>query len=163
VTEVETFATVVVDPPWQYDNRATRNAAGKQYATMTLAELGDLTIPAAADAHLYLWATNNFLRDAFDLVDRWGFTYKTLLTWVKPQMGLGNYYRVNTEHVLFAVRGRLPTARRDVTNVIDADRTKHSAKPDAFYDLVVAQSPGPYLELFARTRRLGWEFRGLEA
>lgn len=162
-----TYCTLVADPPWRYGNTSTRGAAEDHYPTMSIEELGKLSVEvdewAAPDCHLYLWATNNFLREAFEVVAAWGFEYKTLLTWVKPQIGMGNYFRARTEHVLFALRGSAPTARRDISNVVEADRTQHSRKPDAFYDLVEAQSPGPYLEMFARRRRLGWDNWGNEA
>lgn len=157
------FTTIVIDPPWQYGNKATRGAAEDHYPTMTQDELLALTLPAADNAHLYLWVTNNFLRDGLELCEAWGFTYKTMLTWVKPQMGMGNYFRSVTEHVLFGVRGSLPTQRNDRTNVVNADRKRHSAKPEAFYDLVQEMSPGPYLEMFARERRFGWSVWGNEA
>jgi N6-adenosine-specific RNA methylase IME4 len=162
-TTTACYPTVVVDPPWEYDNRATRNAAAKHYPTMTLAQLADYDVTAAANAHLYLWVTNAFLRQAFDLLDAWDFDYKTCLTWCKPQIGLGNYFRNNTEHVFFAVRGKLATLRSDEPTWFKARRGRHSAKPEAFYDLVERCSPGPYLEHFARRRRLGWEHRGNEA
>lgn len=162
-----TYGVIVADPPWRYGNTSTRGAAEDHYPTMTQEELVRLSVEvdewAAPDSHLYLWVTNNFLRDGLDLVEAWGFTYRTLLTWVKPQIGMGNYFRSRTEHVLFATRGHAPTLRRDISNVIGADRTQHSRKPDAFYDLVEAQSPGPYLEMFARRRRFGWESWGNEA
>jgi N6-adenosine-specific RNA methylase IME4 len=157
------FTTVVIDPPWRYENVATRGAAEDHYPTMSLTELDGLDVPAADDAHLYLWATNAFLAHAFNLVTTWGFTYKTTLTWCKPSIGMGNYYRNNTEHVLFAVKGRLPTNRNDVGTWFLADRKRHSAKPEVFYDLVESCSPGPYLEMFARRRRLGWHVWGNEA
>ena len=157
------YPTVVVDPPWDYDNRATRNAAVKQYPTMTLDELADYDLIAAPHAHLYLWVTNSFLHAAFGLLDAWDFEYKTCLTWCKPQMGLGNYFRNNTEHVLFAVRGKLQTLRSDEPTWFKANRGRHSAKPEAFYDMVERCSPGPYLEHFARRRRLGWDHRGNES
>jgi N6-adenosine-specific RNA methylase IME4 len=159
------YRTIVADPPWRYDNRATRGAAEDHYATMSLAELAGLDVEerAAEQAHLYLWTTNGFLREAFDLVDAWGFEYRTCLTWVKPQIGLGNYFRSSTEHVLFGVRGRLRTLVRDERNWLEAPRGRHSAKPEAFYDLVQRASPGPYLEMFARQRRLGWDVWGREA
>lgn len=163
----QTYGVLVADPPWRYGNTATRGAAADHYPTMTLAELGQLSVEvdewAATDCHLYLWTTNNFMREAFQVVDSWGFQYKTLLTWVKPQIGMGNYFRSRTEHVLFATRGLAATARRDISNVIEAGRTQHSRKPDAFYDLVEAQSPGPYMEMFARRRRFGWDNWGNEA
>lgn len=158
-----TFATIVIDPPWRYDNVATRGAAEDHYPTMSLDELAHLDIPAADPCHVYLWATNAFLRDAFDLLDQWAFEYKAALTWCKPQIGTGNYFRNATEHVLFALRGRLPTQANDVPTWFVADRTRHSAKPERFYDLVERSSPGPYLDMFARRRRLGWHTWGNEA
>lgn len=158
-----TFSTIVIDPPWQYGNTATRGAAEDHYPTMTYDQLAELELPAAENCHLYLWVTNNFLRDGLELCDVWGFEYKTLLTWVKPQMGMGNYFRSVTEHIIFGLRGSLPTARRDRTNVVNADRRRHSAKPDAFYDLVEEMSPGPYIDMFSRSRRMGWHTWGNES
>jgi N6-adenosine-specific RNA methylase IME4 len=157
------FAAIVIDPPWRYDNVATRGAAEDHYPTMSLDELAAIELPAAPDAHLYLWVTNSFLRQGFDLMDEWGFTYKTTLTWCKPQIGMGNWFRNTTEHVLFGVRGKCPTLRNDVPTHFIADRTKHSAKPESFYDLVESSSPGPRLEMFARRRRFGWHVWGNEA
>jgi N6-adenosine-specific RNA methylase IME4 len=161
-----TFRTIVADPPWQYGNKSTRGAAEDHYATMTMEELASLDVEAKAadEAHLYLWVTNNFLREGFDLLDAWGFDYKTALTWAKPQIGMGNYFRGATEHILFGVRGGLRTNERDIRNWFEAPRGKHSAKPDCFYDLVEKASSGPYLELFARRARLGdWSYWGNEA
>jgi N6-adenosine-specific RNA methylase IME4 len=105
----------------------------------------------------------------------WGFTYKTYLVWVKPQMGMGNYFRVSSELVLFGIRGGMRTQDRALMNWFEVKRGKHSAKPEPFYDLVTKASPGPYLELFARCRkdrqlicrcsscRLGWTTWGNEA
>ena len=157
------FRTIVADPPWQYGNKATRGAAEDHYSTMTVENICELEVNAADDAHLYLWTTNGFLNESFDVVKAWGFTYKTCLTWVKPQIGLGNYFRSSTEHILFGVRGKLPIEDRTLRNWFEAPRGKHSAKPDSFYDLVEKASPGPYLEMFARRRRFGWESWGDEA
>lgn len=157
------FPTIVIDPPWRYDNKATRGAAEDHYGTMSLDELAALELPSTPDAHLYLWVTNGFLREGFDLMETWGFTYKACLTWVKPQMGMGNYFRNATEHVLFGMKGSLPTQRNDVMTWFKADRTRHSAKPESFYDLVESCSPGPHLEMFARRRRFGWHVWGNEA
>lgn len=159
------FRAIAADPPWQYANKATRGAAEDHYETMTIAEMCDLDVEAHAadESHLYLWTTNGFLREAFEVMDAWGFAYKTTLTWVKPQIGMGNYFRSSTEHILFGVRGRLRTQDRAMRNWFEARRGRHSAKPDCFYDLVEKASPGPYLEMFARRRRLGWESWGDEA
>lgn len=157
------FATIVIDPPWRYENVATRGAAEDHYPTMGLDELEQLDIPAADNSHLYLWVTNAFLSNGFDLLVSWGFEYKTCLTWCKPSIGLGNYFRNNTEHVLFGIRGKAPTLRNDIGTWFEAKKTRHSAKPESFYDLVEACSTGPYLEMFARRRRFGWHVWGDEA
>jgi N6-adenosine-specific RNA methylase IME4 len=162
------YQTIVVDPPWQYDNRGTRGAAADHYPTMTLQELAELEVPADGDAHLYLWTTSAFLPDSFDLIDAWGFTYKTCLVWVKPQMGMGNYFRSSHELVLFGIRGKPKFKRKDARSWFEAPRGKHSAKPDVFYELVESCSPGPYLDMFNRDgdklfRRKGWDGWGLEA
>lgn len=167
-----TFATVVADPPWRYDNKATRGAAEDHYPTMTIEELCTLPVKdwAAEQAHLYLWTTNGFLREAFDVVEAWGFKYKTTLVWVKPQLGMGNYFRSSAEYILFGVRGGLRTADCNQPNwfeseVMHAKRGRHSKKPGAFYELVERASFEPFLEMFARERRLSekrWEFWGNE-
>ena len=161
-TDGALFRAIVVDPPWQYENTASRAAAENHYPTMTMDELAALEIPAFDDAHLYLWVTNSFIREGFALLDEWGFTHKTALTWIKPQMGMGNYFRSTTEHVLFATRGTLPTRRRDEVNSFRSDRLRHSQKPNCFYELVERSSPGPYLEMFARSHRVGWTAWGNE-
>jgi N6-adenosine-specific RNA methylase IME4 len=164
---IGTFATIVADPPWQYDNKATRGAAEDHYPTMSVEDLCALPVAkwSADDAHLYLWTTNGFLRQAFDVLAAWGFTYKTTLVWVKPQIGMGNYFRSSSEYVLFGVRGSLRTRNREQRNWFEAPRGRHSAKPGLFFDLVEKASYPPYLEMFARQRRLNreWSYWGNEA
>jgi N6-adenosine-specific RNA methylase IME4 len=181
VLDVEpgTYGTITADPPWRYGNTSTRGAAEDHYPTMSIDELCDLDIArsaAADESHLYLWTTAGHLPDAFRVLTAWGFEYKTYLVWVKPQMGMGNYFRVSTELVLFGVRGGMRTRDRGLRNDFQAKRGKHSAKPKVFQDLVMKASPGPYLELFARCRRdellhgcecsrcrLGWSVWGNQA
>lgn len=165
------YATIVADPPWQYEQSRIVTSANKvatkpglQYSRLDLAGIAALDVEgiAAPDAHLYLWATNPLLDEAFDVMRAWGFKYVTLLTWRKMgRLGMGYYFRGDTEHVLFGVRGKLPiapAARR--RNWFEAAKTRHSVKPPAFFDLVEAVSPGPYVELFARAPRLGWDAWG---
>jgi N6-adenosine-specific RNA methylase IME4 len=134
---------------------------------MTTADIAALPIAEQAedDAHLYLWVTNPHLPEVWSVMEAWGFRYVTLLTWHKlGPLGLGHYFRGHTEHVLFGVRGRLPISpERRERNHFAATRTRHSAKPDQFYEMVERVSPGPYLELFARRRRYGWDVWGNEA
>lgn len=170
------FGTIVADPPWSYSNTSTRGAAEDHYGTMTIDELCDLDVVrtyAAEQSHLYLWTTAGHLPEAFTVMEAWGFEYKTYLVWIKPQMGMGNYFRVSTELVLFGVRGGLRTTERNIMNYFEAKRGKHSSKPLIFQDIVARTSPGPYLEMFTRCHadqtltgctcskcRLGWETWG---
>lgn len=159
-----TFATIVIDPPWDYGDEGEQDRTDRvlpDYATMSFDQLMALPVGQLADAHgshVYLWITNRSLPKGFTLLDRWGFRYVTTLTWVKPTYGMGNYFRGQSEHVLFGVKGSLPLRRRDMGTVFHAPRGPlgHSSKPAMFYDLVESCSPGPYLEMFARSRRPGW-------
>lgn len=160
--------TVVLDPPWDWGDEGDVDQLGRgrpTYDTMPLSDLMALPIPSLVtpDAHLYLWITNRSLPKGFQLLDAWGFRYVTMLTWCKPHFGMGNYFRGSTEHVLFGVRGSLPLLRRDVGTWFQAPRPgQHSSKPGELYELVESCSPGPWLELFARTQRPGWYYWGAE-
>lgn len=162
------YRTIVADPPWRYANAATKADARKHYPTMALGEIMALSDAvrerADDDAHLWLWGTNALLEEAYDVVRAWGFRPLTIVTWCKPQPGVGHYLRNNTEHVILAARGRplVPDTKPTSTWYL-WPRGAHSAKPDAFYDLVEDVSPGPYLEMFSRRSRLGWDTWGNEA
>jgi N6-adenosine-specific RNA methylase IME4 len=169
------YRTIVADPPWSYRDddrtspgRRSPNTAARHYPTQTREWIASLPIGelAADDAHLYLWVTCPLLFEVApaELARGWGFEYKTAVTWIKTGgLGLGHYYRVNTEHALLCVRGAatVPPALRE-RNHFAAPRTQHSRKPDAFFDLVERVSPGPYVELFSRRARLGWDYWGDE-
>lgn len=167
------YGCVVVDPPWDYDvtqrlgGRARRAASARgNYSTMTVDELAALPVGdlAADAAHLWLWVTNARLAagDHASLVRAWGFRPITVMTWCKPgQPGLGQYIRNTTEHLVFAVRGwftRPDIPARSTWSVWP--RARHSMKPGAAADLIESVSPGPYVELFARQQRLGWDSHG---
>jgi N6-adenosine-specific RNA methylase IME4 len=163
------YQAIVIDPPWDWGDEGDADQLGRArptYGTMSHAELLALPVGAQADAsaHIYLWITNRSLPKGFSLLDAWGFRYVTMLTWCKPHFGMGNYYRGQTEQVLFGVRGRLPLLRRDRGTWFQAPRARgHSSKPDAFYELVEECSPGPWLEMFSRSARPGWSAWGAEA
>jgi N6-adenosine-specific RNA methylase IME4 len=173
------YGTIVADPPWRYN--ATGTAAGgmkvrtaeAHYDTMSQEEIAaiDVASMAADDAHLYMWVTNPVLTEqrlrggpnAIAIMRAWGFEPKTMLTWIKGENGggMGFYFRGDTEHVLFGVRGNAPippSVRR--SNVFRGAKGAHSAKPDSFLDIVEQVSPGPYLELFSRRARFGWDTWG---
>lgn len=164
------FSTIVIDPPWDWADEGDQDQLGRArptYGTMSFAELLDLPVGGLADddCHLYLWITNRSLPKGFALMERWGFRYITALTWCKPSFGMGNYFRGSTEHVLFGVKGSQALKRKDVGTWFQAPRGPrgHSSKPDEFSALVESCSPGPYLEMFARSNRAGWTPWGAEA
>jgi N6-adenosine-specific RNA methylase IME4 len=107
----------------------------------------------ATDAHLHMWTTNAFLREAFDVVDAWGFEFKSCLVWIKSELGMGNYWRVSHEFLLLGVRGSLVFRDRTLPSWIQASRTSHSRKPAIVRALIERVSPGPYLELYGRGRQ----------
>ncbi len=171
------YSTILADPPWQFQNRTGKVGPEHKrllrYPTMELKEIMELPVSrlAAAEAHLYLWVPNALLREGLAVMDAWGFTYKTNLVWYKIRKdggpdgrGVGFYFRNVTELVLFGIRGRmrtLPPGRTQV-NLIASRKREHSRKPDELYDIIEACSPGPYLELFARFPRKGWDQWGNE-
>ncbi len=170
------YRTIVADPPWRYLNGTVpMGGVEKHFHTMTNPEIAALPVAEMADddAHLYLWVTNpRLFAESHDegvgpreIMDAWGFRYITLLTWLKNRLGLGYYFRGCTEHVLFGVRGRAPIPPElRVANIFSGNvEGVHSRKPDSFLDLVEKVSPGPYLEMFARRQRLGWDTWGNEA
>lgn len=167
------YSTIVADPPWAYrtstptttsNKSRTLPASAAKYSNLSAPEVAALPVAAlaASDAHLYLWVTNPILPDAFAVMDAWGFRYVTTLTWLKTgTLGMGYYFRGDTEHVLFGVRGNLPVpVDRRERNWLTAAKQGHSRKPAAMGDLIERVSPGPYLELFARAPRLGWDSWG---
>ena len=146
------FPTIYADPPWPYSNTAARGAAENHYKTMSLEAIRNEPVSqlVSDQAHLHLWTTNAFLREAFDVIRAWGFKYKSCLIWTKPQLGMGNYWRVSHEYLLLGVRGNLPFQNRTVRSWQTARRTVHSRKPFLFRGLIEQVSPGPYLELYGR-------------
>lgn len=169
-----TFHTIVADPPWDHsDGTGTTLIDGKwvtsegvPYSCMTLDAIAALPINELAhrDAHLYLWTTNRYLRDAYDLCDGWGFTVSKPLVWAKDPMGFfGRPYVSSAEFCLYARRGNLKALDSAGRQWWNWPRGAHSAKPEAFLDIVEQVSPGPYLEMFSRRARLGWTTWGNES
>jgi len=173
------YKTVLADPPWQFQNRTGKMAPEhkrlNRYPTMKLEEIMALPVQEVVDdtAHLYLWVPNALLAEGLKVMEAWGFTYKTNLIWYKirkdggpDRRGVGFYFRNVTEIILFGVRGKnartLPPARSQ-ENIISSRKREHSRKPDEQYDLIESCSPGPFLEMFARGARDGWDVWGNQA
>jgi len=169
------YRLIYADPPWTF---ATYSAKGKgrspeaYYDCLSLAELASLPVAewAAEDAVLLLWATDPLLEKAFEVIRAWGFTYKTVgFYWVKQNRsgagfftGLGFWTRANPEPCLLATRGNPKRKAADVPKLVISPRREHSRKPDEVYERIERLCEGPYLELFARTTRPGWDAWGAE-
>jgi N6-adenosine-specific RNA methylase IME4 len=153
------FRTIVIDPAWDYEWLSLAARAKPGYAMQTIEQLELLDVRAWADeeegCHLYCWATNNFLSQATRLVQGWGFQHRTVLTWIKPNFGLGSYFRNSTEQVLFATLGDTKTrpAAASIPTHFEAPRGEHSEKPEKFYEIVRKASYPPYGEANQREPR----------
>ena len=160
------FRVIVVDPPWQYDSRSEDPAhrAANPYPSMSIDDIKRLDVVGRAheDCILWLWTTNAHIPHAFGILEAWGFTYKTMLTWVKDRMGTGDWLRGQTEHCLMAIRGRPTITLTNQTTAISGPLRKHSEKPEEFYQLVESLCPGSKLEMFCRSPREGWASHGNE-
>jgi len=166
------FSTILADPPWQFQNRTGKMSPEHKrllrYSTMKLQEIKDLPVETIAEerAHLYLWVPNALLAEGMQVMENWGFKYKTNLIWYKirkdggpDRRGVGFYFRNVTEMILFGVRGkniRTLQPGRSQENIISSRKREHSRKPDEQYDIIESCSWGPYLELFARGQKKGW-------
>ena len=153
------FGTIYADPPWLYDNQGTRASTGNHYGGMTVAELCELPIRklAADDAHLHLWTTNGFLFECPKLFEAWGFEFRSSFIWVKPQIGIGNYWRNSHEFLLTAIRGDAKRFNdKSLRSWLECDRGRHSAKPEQVRSFIERASDGPYLELFGRQSIPNW-------
>ena len=166
------YNTIYADPPWaETGGGKIRRGADRHYPLMKTKEIVDMTgfvrSISNTNCHLYLWVTNNFLQDGLKVMDAWGFEYKTTITWTKDRFGLGQYFRGNTEHCLFGVRGVLPyktvdDKRQQGVTGFSAPRTDHSTKPEEMRKMIERVSYPPYIELFARQKTEGWDVWGNE-
>jgi N6-adenosine-specific RNA methylase IME4 len=183
------YRTIVADPPWPYPEgfgnlidtphkqdreRGMRGTTfGRKplpYASMTLEEIAVIPVSdlAHADARLFCWATNRYLVEALRIVSGWGFTYKQMIVWDKtPTFSpMPAHIAPNAaEFLIVATRGKPGRKGTWKTSVVNSrkPRAEHSRKPEVFLDLAEAVSQGPYLELFARRNRLGWDTWGNES
>jgi N6-adenosine-specific RNA methylase IME4 len=178
--ELGTYGAILADPPARFQTysrtvevfstaRKGKTTPTAHYRTMSFEELTALPVGdlAAKDSVLFLWATWPLIKQSFDLIEAWGFAYKTCaFAWMKskksepvPIWGCGFWTRANTEFCLLATRGRPKRLHRDVPQAIFEPRREHSRKPD-IYDRIERLVAGPYVELFARQQRTGWDSWG---
>ena len=174
------YKAILADPPWksQVGGGRIKRGADRHYPLMSTKALCDMghEIPAENSSVLFLWSTWNDIPDALQVMRAWGFTYVSGLPWVKltsngvVAIGLGQYLRGCSEPLLFGTRGVVPRLQGnsplalllEENTPLILPRMEHSRKPAVVYDLVEC-FPGPYLEVFARNRRQGWDAMGNEA
>lgn len=168
---IEPYQVLYVDPPWRYDNKNTGGSmvsgSAAHYPVLGMQELLDFPIEGlrAPDSVCFMWVTNPMMAEGHELLAAWGYKYKTMITWVKlGRIGMGFWFRGNTEHCLLGVRGKIKPFRSSIRNHFEVRPTKHSKKPlemiamieDTCYDL------NPKLEMFSTECLPGWDAWGNE-
>lgn len=163
------YHVIVADPPWRFGDPlpGKKRGAAKHYSTLSTAEIMRFPLPEMTrDAALFLWRVSAMQQEALDVIRAWGFEQKSEIVWrkMKPSgrvhFGMGRTVRASHETCLIATRGRPTVLSRRERSVFDAVVGEHSAKPDEFYEIVERMFSGPYVELFARRHRAGWECFG---
>lgn len=158
------FDVILADPPWKYDIN-TRGSPDDHYDVMDDQAINDLKIPSADNCVLFMWGTAPKLVEAMQVIEAWGFTYKTNMVWIKDKIGTGYYFRGKHELLLVAVKGHplIPEEKDRPESVLIAPRTKHSKKPEEIYSIIERMYPNAkYLELFARNTKKNWKSWGNE-
>jgi N6-adenosine-specific RNA methylase IME4 len=157
------YEVLLVDPPWSYENSSVRGSPENHYAVLTNEELMQLALPAAENAVLFVWVPYPKTREAFDILDCWGFEYKSEIIWVKDKIGTGYYTRGKHEKLFICVKGDglgVPAEQDRPESAVYAERTEHSKKPLIFYEIIERMYPNhTRIELFARGEeaiREGW-------
>jgi N6-adenosine-specific RNA methylase IME4 len=173
---MQKYKVILSDPPWKYRDKcvAGKRGAAFKYPVLTLDQIKALPVPdlAADDSVLFLWSTFPMTREAHEVIDAWGFTFKTIgFLWVKTNRkkresfawGMGNWTRSNPEPCLLAVKGKPKRVSAAVHSVIMSPRLKHSRKPaEAYVRIEELLGDVSRIELFARRRRRGWDSWGDE-
>lgn len=169
---VKKYNIIYADPPWSYYNKKTggsfNSGASQKYPTMSIDEICDLPIDTITDndAILFLWSTTPLLPESLTVMKSWGFRYKTKIIWKKPSIGLGYWFRTQTEDLLVGIKGNIKPFYCQHSNFIESRRLKHSVKPHEFRLLIEKATinipNARRIELFARTENPGWDSWGLE-
>ena len=163
------YGVIYADPPWRfetYSENGMDRSADNHYPTMSVFEMLSLDVPAADNCAMFMWATVPMLPEALDLLDAWGFEYKSQLVWVKDRIGTGHWVRNKHEILLIATKGHVPAPAQGTQppSVFELPVGRHSEKPAFFADLIASLYPNtPKLEMFARIGRVGWDVMGNEA
>ena len=162
------YKCILADPPWSYDDKKTGgtnmiSGACYKYSTLNLDEIKQLPVRdiCMKDSCLFLWATTPLLPEAFEVMNAWGFKYKTSIYWRKiMSLGMGYWFRGQVELCLLGIKGKLKAFHSQRPNFIQTKARKHSEKPDELYGMIEELNINPKIELFARKRRGGWDSWG---
>ena len=156
------YDIIVIDPPWNYGRKYDADGArvANQYPEMTFEELEKIKLPSKDNCILWCWTTHQFIYDAIELLEKWNFEYKCILTWDKEKMGIGKWLRLQTEFCLLGVKGKPIWENKGIRDIIREPRTKHSVKPECFYKLIDDNFVGKKLDYFGRKKRKGWDIFG---
>lgn len=157
------YNIIYADSPWAYRNTRTggslTSGSAQQYSTLSIQQLCDLPILPICEKNsvLFLWATVPLLPEALQVMNAWGFKYKTMITWRKiMSLGMGYWFRGQCEHLLFGVKGKVKAFRMQVPNFVQLKALKHSQKPEEFRQLIdqatMNMIPQMKLEVFARQK-----------
>ena len=180
------YSVIYADPPWNFKNWSDKGMmvppvkgkgggsknAKMHYPCMSIKEICELPVSNIADDNcvLLMWTTEPMLEMSFDVIKSWGFKYKTMgFVWAKTNIhklgffqGLGYWTRANPEYCLLATKGNPKRVSSNVNTLVVSNRREHSRKPDEMYTYIEQLLGGPYIELFARNTREGWDSWGNE-
>lgn len=169
------YDLIYADPPWDYNNKNTGGSVSKgagnnsgaesKYSTMTTEEIANIPIHKIAKPTccLFMWAVTPLLPEAFYVMKKWGFTYKTTAYWHKTgRLGMGFWFRGDVEPLLVGIKGNIKAFGLQISNLIKADPREHSRKPDEIYSIIESIGFKDKIEMFARERRRGWDTFGNE-
>lgn len=162
------FSVVSVDPPWPYEGESekvtTYDPNGRRvanpYPEMSIEAIKSIELPVLDDSIVFLWTTHKFIKDAFDILQAWGFEYKATMVWDKEKIGMGAWFRMQCEFCLVGIKGKPYWENTSYRDIIREPRREHSRKPDAFFEMVENITKGRRLEYFSREKRNNWEVFG---
>ena len=159
------YEVIVIDPPWPYNSKYDPDTfrGATPYPEMTIEDLHKIDLPTTDNCILFLWTTHKFIWEAKELLNIWGFEYRSIIVWDKNKMGIGRLFRLQCEFCLVGLKGT-PILSNNNTHrdIITESRREHSRKPEAFYIMVNELCVGRKLDYFSREKREGWGMLGKE-
>lgn len=156
------YDIISVDPAWNYgrEYHPENSRVANPYPEMSIEEIKNINLPFTKNAILFLWTTHKFLPDAFNIIKHWEFDYKATIVWNKEKIGMGDWFRMQCEFCLFAIKGKPLWYNTTERDIITESRRQHSRKPDGFFEMVNKICIGKKLEYFGREKRVGWDVFG---